>query len=82
MNAQYLFLVPGALFVAFFVVVLASGALLGLARLGLQALRAVGTTQDAKAQAPSTQLVLRLAPPDEAVESDSFGGAVPVYVRG
>jgi len=82
MNAQYLFLVPGALVVAFFVVVLAGGALLGLARLVMQTVREATMPQDAMAQAPSTQQVLRLAPLSEAAESDSFGGAVPVYVRG
>ena len=81
MNAQYLFLVPGALFVAFFIVVLAGGALLGLARLVMQTVREATMPQDVKADAPSYQQVLRLAPTPEPVEEEAFGDAVPVYVR-
>ena len=80
MFAHYAFLILGAFFAAFFVAILAGGSLLGLARLVMQTVREATKPQDVTAEATSSQQVLRLAAPRQAVRAETSAEPVPVYV--
>jgi len=69
---MYAFLVLAAVLVTFFIAILAGGALVGLASLGMQALRAAGRTQDVKAQVPLLKPAVRPSVPREAVNAETF----------
>jgi hypothetical protein len=76
---MYAFLVLAAVLVTFFIAILAGGALVGLASLGVQALRAVGRTQDVKAQVPLSKPVAAPADLPEAVNAETFVDAELAY---
>jgi len=66
---MYVVLVPlalGAVCVAFFILLFAAGALVGVGSSGVQALRAVSRSQDVKAQAALPKSPVRPAFPPEA----------------
>ncbi len=74
------FLVLGAVLVTFFVAIFAGGALLGLASLVMQALRAVGKThKDMNAAVTLSTPVAPRADLPEAVNAETFVDAEPAY---
>jgi len=81
MYAQYALLIPGAFFVVFFIAVLAGGALLGLARLGMQALRAASRTRNVKAEVTSSMPLVQPSDLLEAVAAESLTGVRFAYAR-
>lgn len=76
---MYAFLVLGAVPVTFFIAILAGGALVGLAGLGRQALRAVRRTQDVRAEVALSKPVARPAGRPEAVRAQTFVDAGAAY---
>ena len=72
---MYAVLVLGAVFVAFPIAMFAGGALVALASLCMQALRAIGRTQNAKAEATLSKPVVRPAGLPEAVKAETFVAA-------
>jgi hypothetical protein len=76
---MYAFLVLCALLVTFFLAIFAGGALVGLAGLGMQALRALGRPQDVKARATLSKPVVRPARLSESVKAETFADAGAAY---
>lgn len=76
---MYAFLVLAAVLVTFFIAILAGGALVGLASLGMQALRAVRRTRDVKAEVALSNPVARPAGRHEAVKAQTFVDAGAGY---
>jgi hypothetical protein len=76
---MYAFLVLGAVPVILFVAILAGGALMGLASSVRHALRAVGSTQDAKAAVTLSKPVPPPADLPEAVNAETFVDAELAY---
>ena len=76
---MYAFLVLAAVLVIFFIAILAGGALVGLASLGMQALRAVRRTRDVKAHVTLSKPVVRPAGRHEAVKAQTFVDAGAAY---
>jgi hypothetical protein len=75
----YVFLVLSTAAVAFFVAILAGGALVGLARLGMLALHAVAGPREARVQ---VSLPKPMAPPAHrgaGVRAATFADAQPAY---
>jgi hypothetical protein len=72
-------LAVGAVVLTFFIAVLAGGAVIGLASLGLQALRAARRTRDAKAEVPLFKPAVRPAGQREAVNAETFVEASAAY---
>jgi hypothetical protein len=76
---MYAFLVLAAVLVTFFIAILAGGALVGLASLGMQALRAVRRTRDVKAEVALSNPMVRPAGRHEAVKAQTFADAGAAY---
>jgi hypothetical protein len=75
---MYVLLFPAAVLVTF-IAILAGGALVGLASLGVQALRAAGRTRNVKAAILLPNSVVRPARPPEAVRAEAFVDASAAY---
>ena len=69
---MYAFLVLGAVLVTLFIAIFAGGALVGLASLGMQALRAVGRIRDVKAEVTLPRPVVQPAGLRQAVKAETF----------
>jgi hypothetical protein len=79
MYAIYAILAIGAVCVAFFTALFAAGALIGLGRLGRQALRAEGRAQDVTAAVAMPKPVVRPVGRPEAVKVETFGDTGGAY---
>lgn len=79
---MYFILVPlalGAVCVAFFILLFAAGALVGLGSTGANALRAVGRARDVQAPAPLPKATVRSAFPPAAWQARTAMGAGAAY---
>ena len=79
---MYIVLVPlalGAICVAFFIILFAAGALVGLGSSGVHVLRAAGRTEDVQAQAPLPKATVRSAFPPAALQARTAMGAGAAY---
>jgi hypothetical protein len=79
---MYLILVPlalGAVCVAFFILLFAAGALVGVGSSGVQALRAAARTRNVQAQPPLPKATVRSAFPPAALQARTEMGALASY---
>ena len=79
---MYIVLVPlalGAICVAFFILLFAAGALVGLGRSGMHVLRAAGRPEDVQAQAPMPKATVRSAFPPAALRARTSIGVGAAY---
>ncbi len=73
------FLVVAAILVTSFIAIFAGGALVGLASLGMHALRAVRKTQDVKVEVALSKPFVRPAGLHEAVKAETFADTGAAY---